>query len=478
MNKIRLLIVDDDEDNRLVLRAICRSLDGFEIKEAVDGLEAVEMAEEWEPHIILMDIMMPRMDGLEASRIIKERAPKTVIIGVTGITDSRMEEKMMAIGIDIYIHKPIDRELIRFKLQSVESSIRLKEGNFKDRSKKIILNPFNSDIPSYKTIFDIVDTEAMMEFGMWLFDHYSGKTLSSKFDKVIEVFYKIMKQGNENDEAMTIIVEESYEEFYITIKCNKEVDLEQNLLNMLNDFGSEIIVEKNIVCARLSKPIDINIKESVLTDIKNRKIEKLEDIEKADETKKIEKADETEKTNEKIKEIRVISSDERELLHQSFIHKTSAQDYIEEIGGDILEEILDLSSIDEEWVAKLDEIEKSPTEENFIAFTDNVLSVYVATINNLFEFTALAYALTSLGMFIKDNTKAICEDSSKVKKMAMLLEYLGKDLSTWREHIFVLQDTADIHYLDSSFFSSCMQIEGIISEKDVSNDEDNDMEFF
>ena len=99
-------------------------------------------------------------------------------------------------------------------------------------------------------------------------------------------------------------------------------------------------------------------------------------------------------------------------------------------------------------------------------------------INNLFEFTALAYALTSLGLFIKENAKVISEDSSKVKKMIMLLEHLGKDLASWREHIFVLQNTVDIHYLDSSFFSSCMQIEGIMTDKGLGSDGDNDMEFF
>ncbi|PNV83387.1 MAG: hypothetical protein C0627_04565 [Sulfurimonas sp.] len=114
----------------------------------------------------------------------------------------------------------------------------------------------------------------------------------------------------------------------------------------------------------------------------------------------------------------------------------------------------------------------------FIGFVDAVLNIYVRVINNLFEFTALAYALTSLGVFIKDNAKSISEDSSKTKTMIMLLEHLGEDLTSWREHIFILQDTADIHYLDSSFFSSCMQIEGIIGNKEVSADDEDCMEFF
>ncbi|MBS4067704.1 MAG: response regulator [Sulfurimonas sp.] len=469
MDKLRLLIADDDEDNRLVLRATCRNLEYFEIKDAVDGLEAVEIAESWHPHIILMDIMMPKMDGFEASKIIKERHPKTVIVAVTGVLDSRVEEKMSAIGIDIYIHKPIDRELIRFKLQSVASSFRLKLGSFKDRPKKITLNPFNSDIPSYKTIFDIIDTEAMMEFGMWLFDRYNGKVtaVSSKFDKVIELFYKLMSKGSKNGETMTIIVEESYEEFYITMKFEEAIVLEKKILDMLNEFGTEVVFQENIFCARLSKPIEKEVTSQEISEHLQTKKISAENI-------KIQHT--SERAKDSVKEVRVIESKERELLHQSFIHKTSAADYIDEI-GDILDEILELSSIDEEWKERLNLIEKDPSEKNFIDFVDAVLNIYVRVINNLFEFTALAYALTSLGVFIKNNAKIISEDSLKTKTMIMLFEHLGEDLTSWREHIFILQDTADIHYLDSSFFSSCMQIEGIIGNKEVSADEDC-MEFF
>lgn len=469
MNKLRLLIADDDEDNRLVLRATCRNLENFEIRDAVDGIEAVEITESWEPHVILMDIMMPRMDGFEASKIIKEKYPKTVIIAVTGIIDSRVEEKMSLIGIDIYIHKPIDRELIRFKLQSVASSFRLKQGDFKERSKKITINPFNSDIPSYKTIFDIVDTEAMMEFGMWLFDRYNGKSASAKFDKVIELFYKLMIQGEKNGNAMTIIVEESYEEFYITMKFEEAVILEKKILDMLNEFGTEVIFESNILCARLSKPVEKELflqESSEILQVKRVFSENI-NIAKTEQSSK-----------ESTKDIRVIDEAEKKLLHQSFIHKTSAFDYVKEI-GDILEEVLDLASIDEEWRERLNAIEKDPSQRHFEEFVDAVLSSYVRVINNLFEFTALAYALTSLGVFIKDNAGVISQDASKTKMMIMLLEHLGEDLRTWREHIFILQDTADIHYLDSSFFSSCMQIEAIIGNKEVNSTEDEDcMEFF
>lgn len=309
-----------------------------------------------------------------------------------------------------------------------------------------------------------------MEFGMWLFDRYNGKYMAalSKFDKVIELFYKLMSQGNKNGKTMTIIVEESYEEFYITMKFEGVIVLEQKILDMLNEFGTEVVFQENIFCARLSKPIE---KDTTVQDLSQQTQTKKISVENI----KIQHTSESEKKS--VKEVRVIESKEKELLHQSFIHKTSAADYVDEI-GDILDEILELSSIDEEWKERLNLIEKDPSEKNLIDFVDAVLNVYVRVINNLFEFTALAYALTSLGVFIKDNAKSISEDSSKTKTMIMLFEHLGEDLTSWREHIFILQDTADIHYLDSSFFSSCMQIEGIIGNKEVSADDEDCMEFF
>lgn len=178
------------------------------------------------------------------------------------------------------------------------------------------------------------------------------------------------------------------------------------------------------------------------------------------------------------KEVRVLPSAEQQMLRQSFTKKTAAVDYVNDIGGDVLEEIHDLASLDDEWKDDLCTIEIEPTVKNINLFVDNVLGHYTHAINNLVEFTSLGYALTSLGVALKANAQKILEKEASLKKMIFLMEHLGHDLATWREHIFELQDTADIHYLDSSFFSSCMQIEGIISDKEIEADDDNDFELF
>ncbi|MFA5455184.1 MAG: response regulator [Sulfurimonas sp.] len=470
MENLKLLIVDDVEDNRLVLRAICRKLKNFEIKEAINGLEAVELTGEWLPDIILMDIMMPVMDGYEASKIIKNLYPKTVIIVVTAVTDPNMQKNMSDIGVDTYIHKPIDRELIIFKLQSIGSSLLLKQGKLKTLSKKDALNPFNSDIRSFRTIFEITDEESMMDFGMWLIDECSGSDVvaCTRLDLIIELFYKLMRQGTKNQENLSIIIEESYDEIYITIKFEKAVVLEERVLEILEQYESEFIVKENILCARIKKYFE---EKSFSTKIETKVTISTQERVSTHSTQEVVEQTIT-------KEVHTIASEEKKLLRQSFTQKTSAVDYVSDIGGDILDEILDLASFDEEWREKLSTFEEEPTDENLVDFADRVLGAYSHTINSLFEFTALGYALSSLGVFLKDRADIVVQDPAKTKTLIMLLENLGYDLVSWRRHIFELQDTQDIHYLDSSFFSSCMQIEGIMGNKELDVDDENDMEFF
>lgn len=475
MGKIRLLIVDDVEDNRLVLNAICRRMDGFEIKEAVDGIDAISVCEAWQPQIVLMDVMMPNMDGFEASKIIKKRFPETIIMVVTAVIDPQMESNMASIGVVTYLHKPIDKELVRFKLQSFAAVLRSKVGKHAKLTSKEALNPFCRDVRHFKTIFDVQDAEGMMDFGIWVLTRCEEQRVQgcSKVDPMIELFYILMRQGVGDGETLNIIIEESFEEMYITMKFDKPIELKSKALDLVNDLETYCVIRDNTVCVRL------NIGSTTIVETVKKS-----EPEQSLKTPEIEKTVEPMvRANESIeitlnKEVRTIDAEEKELLRQSFLHKTTAADYIQEIGGDVLEEIRDLESLDREWFERLSKLESEASVDTIRGFADGVLGVYVRAINNLFEFTALAYALSSLGTFMKEHAEEIINDSSKVKTLVMLTEHLGHDLASWREHIFGLQDAADIHYLDSSFFSSCMQIEQIIGNKNIESDDDNDMEFF
>ena len=111
-NNKKILIAEDHFDSREALRALLEAF-GFEVVEAMNGYQAVQAARSARPGLILMDVMMPVMDGFEAIRKIRE-APETnniPIIAVTAMDGAR--ELALHAGADDYVNKPIDiRRLI------------------------------------------------------------------------------------------------------------------------------------------------------------------------------------------------------------------------------------------------------------------------------------------------------------------------------------------------------------------------------
>jgi len=106
--KKRILVVEDTKDNRQILRDLLTAA-GYDIIEAEDGATGVAMATDQQPDLILMDIQLPGMDGLEATGILK-RTGATCAIPVIALTALAMkgdEERIRAAGCDGYIAKPI-----------------------------------------------------------------------------------------------------------------------------------------------------------------------------------------------------------------------------------------------------------------------------------------------------------------------------------------------------------------------------------
>ncbi|MDF5708596.1 MAG: PAS domain-containing protein [Nostoc sp. S4] len=127
-NKYRILVVDDATDSRLVLIKILTTI-GFIVEEAANGEEAIALWQQWQPHLILMDMRMPIMDGYEATKIIKAtentiisnlkskiQIPKTIIIALTAHAFEEQREAMSEAGCDDFINKPFREEELLEKL--------------------------------------------------------------------------------------------------------------------------------------------------------------------------------------------------------------------------------------------------------------------------------------------------------------------------------------------------------------------------
>jgi len=103
----RLLIAEDQPENRLLLRGLLDPL-GFELREATNGQEAVDLFEQWHPDLIWMDIRMPVMDGLEAVRRIRatEAGAATKIVALTAHALEEERGPILAVGCDDLVRKP------------------------------------------------------------------------------------------------------------------------------------------------------------------------------------------------------------------------------------------------------------------------------------------------------------------------------------------------------------------------------------
>ena len=148
----RILIADDKADNRQLLLKLLAPL-GFELREAVNGQEALEIWKKWQPHLIWMDVRMPLTDGYEATQIIRKMENqnpdadfRTVVIAITASAFEEERAVAMSEGCDGFLRKPF-READMFELMRRHLGVRFVYETESDASgkgasgEKEVLNP-------------------------------------------------------------------------------------------------------------------------------------------------------------------------------------------------------------------------------------------------------------------------------------------------------------------------------------------------
>ncbi|MGI9861647.1 response regulator transcription factor [Moorella naiadis] len=116
----RLLLVDDHTLIRKGLRLLMASWEGFEVVgEASNGQEAIELALELRPNIVLMDIYMPRMNGLEATRRLKALLPEVKVVILTVADDDEAFRAALEVGAEGYLLKTVEPQHLYYLLQEV-----------------------------------------------------------------------------------------------------------------------------------------------------------------------------------------------------------------------------------------------------------------------------------------------------------------------------------------------------------------------
>jgi two-component system cell cycle response regulator DivK len=112
------LVVEDFEDSRFMMRRLLE-MAGYEVLEASDGVQAVKIAQDARPALILMDLSLPKLDGLSATREIRKKRVlrKVPIVAVSAHDSPQTRAEALAAGCNEYITKPIDFDILNSVLK-------------------------------------------------------------------------------------------------------------------------------------------------------------------------------------------------------------------------------------------------------------------------------------------------------------------------------------------------------------------------
>ena len=144
---MKILVVEDEERIRKVIKSFLEKK-GYDVKEAADGDEGLDIFYEWNPDLILLDVMMPKKDGYEVCKAVREEK-STPILMLTAKTQEEDEIRGLELGADDYIRKPFSLRILELRVKNLLGDEILSIENFKffKNEKNVYLNSVALDLP-------------------------------------------------------------------------------------------------------------------------------------------------------------------------------------------------------------------------------------------------------------------------------------------------------------------------------------------
>ncbi len=251
-----VLIVDDNPNNIKIIALILRSL-GYNLVVATNGQQAIEMVDRTKPDIILLDIMMPEMDGYEACKIIKTKpeCENVPVIFITALNESENLVKAFEVGGVDYITKPFNKDelisrvkthlelkLTRDRLEKTTHN--LQELNaLKDKLFSVIGHDLRSPLGSIKFSLEMLSAGAI-EPGSEIFNDTLGSLVKST-DEVFSLLENLLgwaksQSGNLFIQPENFTVKDMVNSIYLLNKGNiniKEIEFKNNIAEEIKVFA-------------------------------------------------------------------------------------------------------------------------------------------------------------------------------------------------------------------------------------------------
>jgi len=408
---MKILIVDDAKETRESLHNIIKVKINatYEIAEAQDGLEALGLVDSFKPDIVLTDILMPKMDGIRFTSLIKSQAQTKHIFvaAITGLSGEEQVQKIYASGVDFYIAKPFQLDDIVARLKVITSLITHKS-SIPDAKPSVVYNVFKDEkIKHYYTTFSISQEDDIF----LIFDYFSKQNV--KYNSIIlkdfmvtlvKTYRKMLIENKDFD----LIIEESDRFIYVTVRDESFIKAIEKLVDKHNNL-LEYSRNQNAFSFRIDIVSFIDNSKKVLNEVNKYQNELMS-----------------------ASELMIISSDD-------------ILDYVNELQEALLD-YRSLCSDDNSYNASLHLI------------LMNLFDQYTRLFKKIPEFDRVSIALQSVALLIQDS-KMKKFDKAKNTQMIRHLNELSITIELWIEHVIIKQDSADIHYNDHKIMSNCRLIE-------------------
>lgn len=219
---MNVLIVDDNKNNRMILSLLLEDYmdehDGvsFDMDEAIDGLDAVSKCDEKTYDIVFMDIMMPNMDGIEATKIIRQKHKKLMLIAVSAVDDTERQKEILSNGAEDYISKPVNSDIFNRRISNYVSLLKSRDESATQAiTNDAKINLFTKEVYHRYTNFMLHTEDALSE--LWEYYLLDGEENFENLSDVIRTIFSIGEVQIRLNIQSSLFVEENENFKFFTI---------------------------------------------------------------------------------------------------------------------------------------------------------------------------------------------------------------------------------------------------------------------
>jgi len=430
---MNILLVDDNSNNRMILKLLLDDYSEenkikFNIDEAGDGVTAVKKCKDKTYDIIFMDIVLPNIDGIEATKIIRDMQKEVMIIAVSAIDDTIKQREILSSGAEDYISKPINSDIF---VSRISNYITLVKARSHVRRNEYYVNLFTKAVYSRNTKFMIHSEDSISEF--WEFFLLNITLKYDGLSDIVRTLFSIADAQLRFSIESGIYIEESDEKQYFTIINIKK--LPSKVLELIlnkNPITSEYRIMDNKISFELKKICSIETS----------------DLDTFNESSQLSKIVEVSSNDNEIKQtIMPLNIQSKELVVFDYMDSDDLID-LEEYAG-LLSSLM--------LIAGTGDITKEEVQEIY-TYLEKISSV----LNTYSEIYPISKALSLLSNDMSKYIEVFIQNSEALGPMC---NAFSNDMSSWIKMSFYT-GAPSIEFMNDTIVVNCQTISSMLKIND------------